>query len=90
MKLKELLEIYSDIEITGEQEKELKNLLEIKEKERNGKWKPKYNETYYFVMGCGDTSICSWQNQSSDKAVYDLNNCFKTKEEAEFRAELDA
>lgn len=86
MKLKELLEKYGNIEITEEKEKELKELLEIK-KNKN-KWKPNTNELYYTInYNNMEIGLYKWFDSLEEKALYTYNNCFKTKEEAEFRLE---
>ena len=87
MKLKELLEKYSDVEITEEQEKHIKDLLGIKESK---KWKPGLNEKYFFIDSYGDVKdeyTDHEQNAEWDDYRILINNCFQTKEEAEFRLE---
>lgn len=75
---------YGDVEITEEQEKELENLLEIK----NSKiWKPKENENYYYINSVIEVFDGIWNSHRTDENRYQFGNCFKTKEEAEFRLE---
>lgn len=63
----------------------------VKEKVKEEKpkcWKPKMNEHFY-VVGGGDGEIVEkwiWMNFDCDKALYEMGECFKTKEEAEFEA----
>lgn len=50
------------------------------------RWKPEYNERYYFIdLFPIDTSIKThcWVDDNIDKGYYKTNNCFKTEEEAE-------
>lgn len=54
------------------------------------RWKPEYNEEYYFIdLFPLDTSIKThrWADDNVDKGYYKTNNCFKTKEEAEAKLE---
>ena len=86
MKLKELLEKHQDLELTEEQEKEIKKFLNIKD---NKRWKAEGNEEYWYINSCGDvdTDECCNITAFVDEYRYFLNNMFKTKEEAEFRLE---
>lgn len=87
MKLKELLEQYSDVELTEEQEKQIKEYLGIKDSK---KWKPRLNEKYFFIDSYGDVKdeyTDHEQNAEWDDYRIFINNCFQTKEEAEFRLE---
>lgn len=84
MTIKELLINYKDVELTEEQEKHIKDLLGIKE---NKKWKPKEGERFYIILSNNEIISCSWTDCNLDKNFLVLNNCFKTKEEAEFRLE---
>ena len=85
MKLKELLEQYSDVELTEEQEKQIKDYLGIK---NSKKWKPKNTEKYFYIDCYGEIDYAVYDN-NDEADVYGLfvNNCFKTKKEAEFRLE---
>ena len=87
MKLRELLEKHQDLELTEEQEKEIKKFLNIKD---NIRWKPKKNEDYWYIGSCGDicvnsNAVCGYCGY--DEARYFINNMFKTEEEAKFRLE---
>lgn len=83
-----------------EQIKELKTKLEQQNKEMLDKiaelekqakaeeqqskvWKPKENEMYYYVFD-GGVDDYRWTDDDSDKILYAIGNCFKTKEEAEW------
>lgn len=85
MKLKELLEQYSNVELTEEQEKQIKDYLGIK---NSKKWKPKNSEKYFYINCYGEIDYAAYDN-NDEADVYELfvNNCFKTKQEAEFRLE---
>lgn len=84
MKLKELLKNVEDVELTEEQEKQIKDFLEIK---NSKKWRPKKSEKYFYVNCCGDIDYCVNSDDEADMFGFLTNNYFKTKEEAEFRLE---
>lgn len=85
MKIKDLLETVQDVELTPEQEKQIKEYLGIKEPKR---WKPKSGENYWYIMHCGDIASTSWSNYCGlDAELFTMGDCFKTKEEAEFALE---
>lgn len=84
MTLKDFLEKHGEVEITKEQEKQLKDFLKIKELKR---WKPKPNEEYYYVDCYGEVDNNWWEDGKDDNFLFLTNNMFKTKEEAEFHLE---
>lgn len=85
MKLKELIKNVENVELTPEQEKQIKDYLGIKD---NTRWKPKADETYWYIMGDGDISGTPWSNYCEiDADHFAMNNCFKTREKAEFALE---
>ena len=49
------------------------------------RWKPQYNDTYYYISVYSIPHVFSahWINDLIDRDCYESNNCFKTKEEAE-------
>lgn len=51
------------------------------------RWKPKFNEKYWFVDRNGDVRYNLWTEWDSDNDKYDFGNCFLTKEEAAAAAE---
>ena len=54
------------------------------------RWKPKDGEYYFtIVTSMGNLKIhhYMWTNDHSDKTIYKIGNCFKTKEEAEAKLE---
>lgn len=85
MKLKELIKDVENVELTPEQEKQIKNYLGIKESKR---WQPIHNEDYYYIYCDLTTSLTTYSDSwPSDTGRAEIYNCFKTKEEAEFAAE---
>jgi predicted metal-binding protein len=85
MKVKDLIKDVENVELTPEQEKQIKNYLGIKESKR---WKPKNHDDYCFIMGDGVIADGRFDNAFSvcNGHLY-MNNCFKTTEEAEFALE---
>ena len=83
MTIKELYEKYGDVELTEEQEKHIKDLLGFK----NKKWRPEYNDLYYYIDSFGQIALCNYEAVGTDINRLITGNCFKTKEEAEFRLE---
>lgn len=83
MKIKELLEQVRDVELTEEQEKHIKEYLGIK----NKKWRPEYNDLYYYIDSFGHIALCNYEAVGTDINRLVTGNCFKTKKEAEFRLE---
>lgn len=52
----------------------------------NKRWKPTKDKLYYFVDSSGIVEFVCF-NSDFDERCYDIGNCFKTREEAEFKAE---
>ena len=49
-------------------------------------WRPKFNQKYYYAGACGEVeSMCNLDNDF-DKKIFEIGNCFKTREEAEKKA----
>mgnify|MGYP001262132151 CR=1 FL=1 len=68
--------------------KELSEEIEqLKAEEENGVWKPKNGEWYWFISQSGGQKETLWYDDEVGEIRYKLGNVFKTKEEAEFRAE---
>ena len=86
MKLKELLEQCSDVELTKEQVKQVKDYLGIKETK---KWRPKKDESYFIINGKGevDRILRACPEYSDHQFRVFTNNCFQTEEKAKFRLE---
>lgn len=53
---------------------------EIKESTR---WKPEMGQKYYFLDGGGFAYDNRWDDDSVDNGRFEIDNCFKTEEEAE-------
>lgn len=71
-------------------EEERETLMKLIQKSNGSKgkvWKPEDNEKYFYVSGRGVINICRWINDTTDNGCYEIGNCFKTKEEAEFALE---
>lgn len=46
-------------------------------------WKPQKNECYWhYALEYDDVILWKWLNKSSDFALWETGNCFRTKEEA--------
>lgn len=85
MKVKDLLKNVENVELTPEQEKQIKDYLGIKD---NKRFKPKQGEKYYYIYP--DLSLANTHYDcgfSSDRDRVAYGNCFKTSEEAKFAAE---
>lgn len=72
-------------------EEERNQLIKLIQKSNGSKgkvWKPESNETYFYISGCGVISSRIWiNNNDTNNKYYEIGNCFKTKEEAEFALE---
>lgn len=84
MIIKDLYEKYGDVELTEEQEKHIKEYLGFKESK---KWKPKEGEKYFYLDSSGTIDYDTYIKVDVDIYRVFTNNCFKTKEEAEYRLE---
>lgn len=49
-------------------------------------WKPKYNETYYYITDNNTVGCHNWTDTDIEHIRWRANNCFKTKAEAEDKA----
>lgn len=87
MTLKNFLEKHGEVELTKEQEKQLKDLLGVKENKNSKRWKPKNYEYYYYIRNTGNIDCFTWDGGNTDTFLYLTNNMFKTAEEAEFYRE---
>lgn len=83
MKLKDFSNQYPDVEITKEQEDQIKELLNIKP----NRWKPDQGDIYYYIDSSGDIIEAVFVRDKKDIYRLSINNCFNTEEEAEFRLE---
>lgn len=46
-----------------------------------------YGEKFYFIYPDGDVMSAIWRNNNVDNGIYNQNNVFKTRKEAEFESE---
>ena len=46
------------------------------------RWKPKYDENYYYFTDMEGIMVGKWKNNPTDSWRYDFGNCFKSYEEA--------
>ena len=58
-------------------------LAELKESKKEGKWKPKEGERYYFRDIGGATSSYNWTNSDVDKRIFEHTLTFPTYEQCE-------
>jgi hypothetical protein len=85
MKIKDLLENVQDVELTPEQEKQIKEYLGIKETKR---FVPRQTELYYYINSDLSHGSSNYnKNWPYDVVRLTIGNCFKTTKEAEFVAE---
>lgn len=66
---------------------QIEELKKVEIEEDDKGWKPNYGDDYYFISGHGCIEIDNWQDWDVDTRRYDMGNCFKTQEEAEFMVE---
>lgn len=77
------------IKFTDVSEEDKQKLMEIAEKysgKKNKRWKPENEDRYYYITGKGIINFCKWIDRK-DSNYFNLRNCFKTLEEAEFELE---
>lgn len=61
---------------------------EVKKSEEPKPWKPKFEESYYYVDSShARVDFCYWEDDEIDNVRYNAGNCFSTKERAEQVAE---
>lgn len=60
-----------------------KALAELKESKKEGKWKPKEGERYYFRDVGGATTSYNWTNSDIDKLIFEHTLTFPTYEQCE-------
>lgn len=63
------------------------SLVEKANKPVNKVWKPKKGEVFYTVYADGSIYELTWLNNADRIKRYEIGNCFKTKNEAEFALE---
>lgn len=77
-------EILDEINKTEEHLANMKKMLEECEYER---WKPEENEEFYLVDMFNETSIDRVTGTTMDEKLYEVYNCFQTREQAKAEAE---
>ena len=60
---------------------ELKQLIE-KEKQKEDVW-PNIDDVYYYIDSCGVIGDCCWDGDKFDTALMEIDNVFRTEEDAE-------
>jgi hypothetical protein len=60
-----------------------KELAELKESKKEGKWKPKIDVKYYFVNSYGQTGSDYWENSEVDNYIYSHQPIFPNLKECE-------
>lgn len=85
MKLKDLLKNVQDVELTPEQEKQIKDYLGIKD---NKRFIPIEGEQYYYILSDGSNGYTYYEpNLCVDNQRILIGNCFRTKDDAKFTVE---
>ena len=66
----------------------LMEIIEISEHRRESVWKPQCGEKYW-IVGSSSVDIynATWSDSNGDLLRYEIGNCFKSKEDAEFALE---
>ena len=67
-------------------EEEIRQLKEEKQKQQ-GRWKPKYKEEYWYVDESGYVENDTWTDCTWEEKRYKIHNVFRTKAEAQARAD---
>lgn len=73
--------------LTDEERATLLPLVEKANKPKNKVWKPEEGEKFYTLYGDGSIYELTWFNNADRIKIYEIGNCFKTKDEAEFALE---
>lgn len=74
--------------LTDEEREQLLKLVEKSNSKKGKVWKPEDNEFYYYINSVGTVIQTQYSSQYvGNNKYYELGNCFKTREEAEFAAE---
>lgn len=82
--LQEIKNTEDSIKNLSDKMKKLKGELN---KPENGRWRPEYMEDYWFVDSCGHIQDDNWYDGDNDNYKFKSRNCFKTKEEAQLKAD---
>lgn len=75
--------------LTGEEREQLMKFVEkgsqVKVETPKFKvWKPEYKEDYFVIETNGNVECYIWNDDEQDQNLYEIGNCYKTNEEAEF------
>lgn len=70
----------------NEREQLMKLIEKAGDQENNKVWKPKNGEKYWYISDI-KIDYYDFQNDSTDRFLYSIGNCFKTKEDAIFACE---
>lgn len=74
--------------LTEEERNQLLALVKKSTEEKPKAWKPKCDETYYYIISNGDISCINWGHCGDiDYDAYSIGNCYRTREEALFAVE---
>lgn len=73
--------------LSEEEREQLMNLIKKSNGCKRSVRRPKNNEMYFYISGECEICFHRWRNDSIDNRYYEIGNCFKTKEEAEFALE---
>lgn len=73
--------------LSKEERDTLLSLVEKANKSVEKVWKPEVGEEFYTLFGDGSIDELTWFNNADGIKRYELGNCFKTREEAEFALE---
>lgn len=73
--------------LTDEERATLLSLVKKANKSESKVWKPEVKEEFYSLFGDGSIYELTWFNNADGIKRYELGNCFKTREEAEFALE---
>ena len=83
--MKKIIIDNKEIEISEESFKALKDSLIVDE---NRRFKPKYDELYWYIDSNGEVDWCSWDDDEIDTFRYANHNIYKTEEEADRALEI--
>lgn len=53
-------------------------------KTQGRRWRPGFEELYWFITDAGAVACERWRNNGIDEYRYKMNNCFRTKETAQY------
>lgn len=70
--------------LTDEEREQLLKLVKKSNEMTKKRWKAQNQEVYYYINYCNKIESWNESNNKADKALYELGNYFKTREEAEF------